>query len=62
MNLKTLTILLASLASTTLATPTPLENTTTDATTLEARSTGVWLDLYHEGNCNSGWQDQPKSG
>ncbi|KAL4877589.1 hypothetical protein BJY04DRAFT_221961 [Aspergillus karnatakaensis] len=72
MQLKTLILLLASLA-TTLASPTPdievaaaaaVEPSTNDTNTntLSARSTGVWLDVYHEGNCNSDWQDQPRSG
>ncbi|EED16182.1 conserved hypothetical protein [Talaromyces stipitatus ATCC 10500] len=56
-----LTVLLGFLVYLGQATPTP-EVPAEETKTLEQRSTGVWLDVYHEGNCNSGWEDQPNSG
>ncbi|KAF3385192.1 hypothetical protein F1880_001824 [Penicillium rolfsii] len=39
-----------------------IEVNTTDASTLEKRSTGVWLDLYGAGSCGDSWRPQPQSG
>ncbi|KAL3448437.1 hypothetical protein BJX65DRAFT_306876 [Aspergillus insuetus] len=39
-----------------------IEVNTTDASTLEKRSTGVWLDLYGSGSCSDSWRPEPQSG
>ncbi|EED15287.1 conserved hypothetical protein [Talaromyces stipitatus ATCC 10500] len=37
--------------------------TSTDTEFLSTRSSdGVWLDVYHSGSCDSGWEQQPTSG
>jgi hypothetical protein len=73
MNLKTI-FLLGSLALIGKATPTTnhppvpelrsnANSLPSDTVSLTARGdAGVWLDVYHSGDCNSGYEAQPVSG
>ncbi|KAL2842101.1 hypothetical protein BJX68DRAFT_270819 [Aspergillus pseudodeflectus] len=73
MNLKTI-LLLGSLAFMGNTTPTtnyqPVPNVRSDANSLSDGTAsltarggyGVWLDVYHSGDCNSGYEAQPTSG
>ncbi|EAW11777.1 uncharacterized protein ACLA_094780 [Aspergillus clavatus NRRL 1] len=60
---KSLLLLLSALASLSYASPTANPGADADAVAaVEKRDTGVWLDLYHAGDCKSGWEPQDKSG
>ncbi|KAJ0425235.1 hypothetical protein BJY00DRAFT_204504 [Aspergillus carlsbadensis] len=71
---KNILLSLGVLAALGLASPTPevptdapvevssIEANTTDASTLEKRSTGIWLDLYGSGACSDSWRPEPQSG
>ncbi|EED15286.1 conserved hypothetical protein [Talaromyces stipitatus ATCC 10500] len=58
-------LLLTSLAY--LGHSTPLSNASPEpneeaSSSLEARSSGVWLDIFHSGSCDGGAESQPTSG
>ncbi|KAL4877095.1 hypothetical protein BJY04DRAFT_222414 [Aspergillus karnatakaensis] len=55
-----LLFLLTSLAALTHATPITTPDTTPNDN--HPRAIGVWLDAYHSGSCDSGWESQPTSG
>ncbi|KAL3463701.1 hypothetical protein BJX64DRAFT_298830 [Aspergillus heterothallicus] len=65
---KGLIILLGGLAQLTLSIPfgeaetNPIPELDIAAPSLESRDQGVWLDAYHSGSCDSGWESQPTSG
>ncbi|KAL3475861.1 hypothetical protein BJX99DRAFT_258942 [Aspergillus californicus] len=51
-------LLLSSLAA--LGATNPI--TSAETSTLDKRTTGVWVDVYKAGDCKSGWETDPTSG